>query len=85
MSFNNYTYAICDVATDLSNIDFNQTVTTSANTIRKSIDESLFVIKWISTPTFISDDTVVPSETLDHADALTLMQTEAWTSPVPPA
>ena len=86
MSFeqNTLTYAICNVATDLPNINFNEVVTTSAETIRKSIDETLFVTKWVSTPEFITDGTVTPSETLDHEDALTLMATPAWTAPNAP-
>ena len=78
---NTLTYAICNVATDLPNINFNEVATTSAETIRKSIDETLFVTKWISTPEFITDGTVTPSETLNHADTLTLMATPAWTDP----
>ena len=78
---NHYTYAICNVATDLPNIDFNQVGETSADTIRKSIDETLFVLKWVSTPEFVTDGTVTPSDTMDHAGALTLMATDAWTNP----
>ena len=78
---NHYTYAICNVATDLPNIDFNQVVETSADTIRKSIDETLFVLKWVSEPEFVTDGTVTPSDTMDHAGALTLMATPAWTNP----
>ena len=81
---NHYTYAICNVATDLPNINFNEVITTSAETIRKSIDETLFVTKWVSEPAFVTDGTVTPSAIMDHADALTLMQTEAWTTPGPP-
>ena len=79
------TYAICDIATDLGNINFNEVHETNSSTIRKSVDESEFVIKWVegNTPSFISDGTVTPSETLNHADTLTLMQTAAWSSPMP--
>tara|TARA_R100000306_G_C4366123_1_gene137728 strand:- start:69 stop:329 length:261 start_codon:yes stop_codon:yes gene_type:complete len=84
---NHYTYAICDVATDLPNVDFSQVITTSAETIRKSIDETLFVIKWwdgvLNIPSFISDGTIVPSETLNQDQALTLMATAAWTEESP--
>ena len=40
-------YQIINIS-DLSNVDFNQIYETSADTIRKSIDESLFTIKWDS-------------------------------------
>jgi len=75
------TYAIINI-TDLSNIDFSQVGETNENTIRKSIDESQFVIKWNTTPSFITDGTVTPIETLTHSEALTLMATNAWSIPI---
>jgi hypothetical protein len=77
------TYAICDVSTDLSNIDFSQVGETNSSTIRKSIDETLFVIKWNTEPTFITNGTVVPSEILTHSEALDEMATPEWTEPEP--
>ena len=73
------TYQIINIA-DLNNIDFSQVYETSAETIRKSIDETLFTIKWETEPSFITDETIVPVETYNHADILTLMSTDAWTS-----
>jgi hypothetical protein len=75
------TYAIINIA-DLSNIDFSQVGETSENTIRKSLDESQFVIKWNTTPSFISDLSVVPVQILTHSEALTLMATKAWSEPI---
>ena len=75
------TYAIINIA-DLPNIDFSQVGETSENTIRKSIDESQFVIKYNSVPSFITDGTITPVETLSHSEALTLMATEFWTEPI---
>lgn len=75
------TYAIINIA-DLSNIDFSQVGETNENTIRKSVDESQFVLKWNSTPSFISDKTVKPIETLTHSEALVLMATDAWSEPI---
>lgn len=73
------TYQIINIS-DLSNIDFNQIYETSENTIRKSIDESLFTIKWDAEPSFISDGTVSPVGTYNHAEILTEMSTDAWTN-----
>ncbi len=78
------TYAIVNIATDLSNIDFSQIGETSSDTIRKSTDKILFVIKWNTEPTFITDSTVVPSEILTHSECITLMEEEEWTNPFPP-
>lgn len=76
------TYAIINIA-DLSNIDFSQVGETDENTIRKSLDETQFVLKWNTEPTFITDGTVVPLQTLTHEQALTLMQTAEWSEPIP--
>ena len=75
------TYAIINIE-DLSNIDFAQVGQTSANTIRKSLDETQFVIAYNTIPSFIIDGTVTPAETLNHLEALTLMSTSAWSEPI---
>ena len=76
------TYAIINIA-DLSNIDFSQVGETDENTIRKSLDETQFVLKWNTEPTFITDGTVVPLQTLTHEEALTLMASPSWSEPMP--
>ncbi len=77
-------YAIVNIA-DLPNIDFSQVGETDENTIRKSLDDSQFVIKWFKEhePTFITDGSVVPLQTLTHEEALTLMATAEWSEPIP--
>ena len=75
-------YAIIQTS-DLSNIDFSQIGETSANTLRYNLSGTEFVIKWNSTPTFISDGTVVPVSELTHEQALALMQTAEWSEPEP--
>tara|TARA_R100000750_G_C2274201_1_gene68659 strand:+ start:121 stop:363 length:243 start_codon:yes stop_codon:yes gene_type:complete len=77
---NNRTYTILNIS-DLANVDFSQVGETSENTIRKSLDETQFVIKYNNTPTFISDGTVIPVEVLNHTEVLELMATDAW-SPI---
>ena len=76
------TYAIIQTS-DLSSIDFSQIGETSADTLRYNLPGTEFVIKWNSTPTFISDGTVVPVSELTHAEALALMQTAEWSEPEP--
>ena len=76
------TYAIIQ-ASDLASIDFDQIGETSENTLRYNLAETEFVIKWNSTPTFISDESVVPVSTLTHAQALTLMATPGWSEEPP--
>ena len=76
------TYAIIQTS-DLSNIDFSQIGETSADTLRYNIAGTEFVVKWNTTPTFISDGTVVPVSTLTHAEALAVMATAEWSEPEP--
>ena len=77
------TYATINIA-DLPLIHFSQIGETDENTIRKSLDETEFVIKYNTEPTFISDGTVIPLQELTHQEALTLMATTKWYEPVEP-
>jgi hypothetical protein len=77
------TYAIINLS-DIGLIDFSQVAQSSASTIRKSLDDTQFVIKWEDgyTPTFITDASVVPVGTYDHHAILELMSTEKWSEPI---
>ena len=81
MNYSNRTYSTA-LTSDIGSVDFSQVMETSAATVRKSIDETQFVLKWytVDTPTFISDDSDELTWSGSHADCLTLMATEAWTS-----
>ena len=79
---NNYTYTIIDIA-DLNSVDFSEVHETSADTIRKSIDETKFVMEYDETPSFVTDGTITPLATLNHREALELMASEDWTSSEP--
>ena len=78
------TYAIIELA-DINKIDFTQIGETSVFTLRLSLDKTQFVIKWQDgyTPTFISDNSVVPVGTYTHTEILEIMATPAWSEPVP--
>jgi hypothetical protein len=75
------TYAVINIA-ELDLIDFSQVEETSSNTIRKSIDETQFVIKWTQEPTFIADSTVIPVGIYDHHAILELMASDKWSEPI---
>lgn len=81
---NNKTYATINL-TDVGQIDFSQVGQTSVSTIRKSLDNTQFVIKWEDgfTPNFIIDGSVVPIQTYDHHAILELMSTPEWSLPMP--
>jgi hypothetical protein len=78
------TYAIIRLE-DIVKIDFMQIGETSAFTIRKSLDDTQFVIKWQNgyTPTFIMNYNVIPVGTYTHAEILEIMATPAWSEPIP--
>ena len=76
------TYATISI-TDLGLIDFSQIHETSAETIRKSLDETEFVIKYDAVPTFISDGSVEILQAMTHEQALILMATPEWSEPIP--
>jgi hypothetical protein len=77
------TYAVINIA-NLDLIDFSQIEETSSNTIRKSLDDTQFVIKWKEghIPTFITDASVIPVGTYDHHAILELMATPEWSEPI---
>ena len=80
---NKKTYAIIKLA-EIGLIDFGQVAQSSASTVRKSLDNSQFVIKWQDgyEPTFISDGKVTPLQVLSHAECLELMATDKWSEPI---
>jgi len=77
------TYGIIEI-TDLDKVDFSQVDQTSADTVRRSLDGSKFVLKWYhgEEPTFITDGTIVPVSILSHADCLSLMNTPEWSEDI---
>ena len=84
MKLNKKTYAVINL-TDIGLIDFNQIGETSTSTIRKSLDDTQFVIKWNDgyTPTFITDSSVVPVGLYNHSEILELMASPEWSEPIP--
>ena len=75
------TYATISTA-DLGLIDFSQIHETSAETIRKSLDETEFIIKYDAVPSFISDGSVEILQAMNHEEALQLMATDEWSEPI---
>jgi hypothetical protein len=75
------TYAIIDI-NDILKVDFSQVEQNSAETVRKSLNGSQFVLKWNVEPTFITDGTIVPVSILSHADCLSLMSTPEWSEDI---
>ena len=81
---NGLTYVILSV-TEISQLDFSQIEQTSEETLRKSIDETQTIVKWITdagVPSCISSLTT-KGPYMTHDEALELMATTAWTDPNP--
>jgi len=73
---NNRIYVILD-ASELGNIDFDQVIQTSADTLRYSLDGSKFVVKFEGdTPSFLEGKTQY-----NHTEILPIMQSAEWTDP----
>jgi len=76
-------YVIFDVS-ELDNIDFNQVLETSKDTVRKSLDGLLTFVKYEgSMPSSVSALTTKTQE-YTHSEILTILDGPNWTDPNPP-
>ena len=74
------TYLIIPTS-ELSKVDFSQVCETSADTVRKSVDEAKTFIKWDgSDPSFVSSITGTEGP-YTNEEILTILSTDVWTSP----
>ena len=73
------TYLIIPTS-ELSKVDFSQVCETSAETVRKSVDETKTFIKWDDDePSFVSNLTGTEGP-YTKEEILTILATDAWTS-----
>jgi len=75
------TYIVIDIDTQTKLIDFSQINTTSSQTMRRNIANTEAMLSYQVTPSFITNGTVVPLQTLNHEEALALLATPDWTVP----
>ena len=67
--------------TELNTIDFNQVLETSADTVRKSVDETKTFVKYNGDmPSSVSSLTT-KSQEYSHDEILTILSTPEWTNP----
>ena len=70
-------------ATEVSKVDFDQVLETSADTLRYSVDGTKTFVKWNTTedPSFVSEleETEGP---YNHEEILDLLSTDEWTPPM---
>jgi hypothetical protein len=69
---------------DTNAILFSQVNQSSAQTMRRNLANTQGLLSYQVEPSFITNGSLVPVETMDHAAALALMATPEWSDPNPP-
>jgi hypothetical protein len=84
-NYENREYMIFNVS-ELPNINFNEVLETSINTVRKSVNETKTFVKWEGTtiPTTIQSLTTKEGP-YTHSEILTILATSEWTDNSQPA
>ena len=73
MRYNSYTYVILNIS-ELNSVDFSKLLTNSADTVRKNLDNSKFVVKFEGeTPSFLNGKTL-----LTHEQILEELNNTTW-------
>jgi hypothetical protein len=79
-NFEHRSYMIFNVS-ELNQINFNEVLETSINTVRKSLDGTKTLVKWDSDTTPSSIQALTTKEgPYSHSQILTIMATTEWTS-----
>ena len=78
------TYAVINL-TDTNAILFSQVNQSSAQTMRRNLANTQGLLSYQVEPSFITNGSLTPVETMDHAAALALMATSEWSDQTPPA
>lgn len=80
MHFENRHYVVFDLS-EVDTIDFSEVMETSADTLRKSVDESKSFVKYEGDqpPSVVALTT--KSQEYTHEEILTLLAGEEWTDP----
>jgi hypothetical protein len=82
MEYQNRQFMIFNVS-ELATVDFAQVLETSADTVRKSVNETKTFVKWDGTiPTCVSNLTTKEGP-YTYQEILTILSTPEWTDPNP--
>lgn len=76
------TYIVINLS-DTDKVLWSQVDQTSAQTARRNVANTQCILSYTLVPSFISDETIKPVLTLDHALALELLATPEWTPEMP--
>jgi hypothetical protein len=80
--YDNRRFMIFNVS-ELNQIDFNTVLETSADTVRKSVDETKTFVKWDGTmPTCVSNLTTKEGP-YTYDEILQILNTPEWNNPMP--
>jgi len=79
MEYNSRQYTIFSV-TELDQIDFNQVLETSADTVRRSVDGTKTFVKWAGEVPDCVENLVTKGSYLTHNEILEILSTPEWTS-----
>ena len=79
----NRTYVIFNVS-ELASIDFSQVLETSADTVRKSIDETLTFVKYEGEMPPTVTALTTKQGPYNHSEILAILAGPDWTDPNPP-
>ena len=84
MDYNNREFMIFNVS-ELPNINFNEVLETSAETVRKSVDETKTFVKWEGQEIPQSVQSLQTKEgPYTYEEILNILSTPEWTSPMEP-
>jgi len=69
--------------TEIDQVDFSQVLETSADTLRKSVDETKTFVKWDSlvVPDFVSEITTIQGP-YTYSEILDILSGPEWTAPM---
>lgn len=81
MEFETRQYVIFNVS-ELNQIDFDEVLETSAETVRRSVDGTLTFVKWDGDVPACVESLTTKGEYLTHSEVLAEMATATWSAPM---
>ena len=69
-------------ASELGSIDFSTVLETSAETVRKSVDETKTFVKWEDEMPECVANLTTKEGPYNHEEILSILSTEEWTAPM---
>ena len=80
---NNKSYIVISL-NDTDSVLWSQINQSSAQSMRRNLANTQGLLSYSVTPSFISDGSVVPvGDVMNQTEALELLQTSAWSEPMP--